>query len=128
MDLLSSSSNKPLRQRVDGAIIRKDFTKAVKDCGGDADAQADSTVAMNQELFDCNPKELYQQTGAKRNQRATLPHEAQKALIVGETVATHDLKAANEAGEFEGSQPQVNQKIEGKVRESSKKVRKLFPW
>lgn len=80
---------------------------------------------MTRELFDCSVDELYQETGGKKNNRSTLPKEAQKAYIVGETVATHDL---NDAGQFQGNQDQVNRQVEGTVRDSSKKVRKLFPW
>jgi len=70
-------------------------------------------------------KDLYRETGGKRGDRTTLPAEAQKAYMVGETVATHDLK---QAGKFDGNQQQVNRQIEGTVKDSSKKVRKLFPW
>ena len=79
---------------------------------------------MTRSLFDCNTKELYQGTGAKKGDRSTLPNEAQKAYIVGETVATHDLKAKD----IQGSQQQKNLKIVDSVRDSSQKARGLFPW
>jgi len=125
LDLFNPSSGKPVRTRVDGATVRKDFTRAIQDSGGDNIAQRNSTVEMTRELFDCSVDELYQETGGKKNNRLTLPKEAQKAYIVGETVATHDL---NDAGKFDGNQQQVNRQIEDTVVDSSKKVRKLFPW
>jgi hypothetical protein len=63
-------------------------------------------------------------TGAKKGDRSTLPKEAQKAYIVGETVATHDLKVKD----IKGSQQQKNLKIVDSVRDSSQKARGLFPW
>ena len=124
LDLLNSSSQ-PIRGRVDGAIIRKDFTRAIQEGGGDDQAQANSTAGMTRELFDCEVRDLYRETGGKRGDRTSLPAEAQKAYMVGETVATHDLK---QAGKFDGNQQQVNRQIEDTVVDSSKKVRKLFPW
>lgn len=113
------------RERVDGAVVNRDFREAIYRKGGDEQCQVDSSVAMSQELFDVNPRQLYQQTGGKPYDRSTLPKEAQKALIVGETVATHELNAKIIDGV---SQPQVNVEITDTVRDSAKKVRKLFPW
>lgn len=124
LDLLNSSSQ-PIRGRVDGAVIRKDFTRAIQESGGDDQAHANSTAGMTRELFDCEVKDLYRETGGKRGDRTTLPAEAQKAYMVGETVATHDLK---QAGKFDGNQQQVNRQIEDTVVDSSRKARKLFPW
>ncbi len=124
LDLFGNSVELRSRERVDGATVRNDFTKAIQDKGGDEKAQRDSTEAMTRELFDCNTKELYQGTGAKKGDRSTLPKEAQKAYIVGETVATHDLKAKD----IKGSQQQKNLKIVDSVRDSSQKARGLFPW
>lgn len=56
--------------------------------------------------------------------RSTLPQDVQTAYIVGETVASHDLKAA----EVQGNQRQRNEQIEASVEESSEKVKGLFPW
>jgi hypothetical protein len=92
LDLFGNSTELTRRERVDGATVRNDFTKTIQDKGGDEKAQRDSTEAMTRALFDCNTQELYQGTGARKGDRSTLPKEAQKAYIVGETVATHDLK------------------------------------
>jgi hypothetical protein len=124
LELFGSSQALTKHERVDGATVRKDFNQAIKDSGGDREAQAKSTVAMTEELFGCKPKTLYEQTGGKEGSRSTLPKEAQKAYIVGETVATHDLKAK----EITGSQQQKNQQIVDSVRDSGKKARRLFPW
>jgi hypothetical protein len=80
-------------ERVDGAIVRKDFSKAIQDKGGDAECQQDSTEALTYEMFDCSSRKLYEETGGLRGKRETLPKEAQKAYLVAETVATHDLQA-----------------------------------
>ncbi len=124
LELFGSSQALTKRERVDGATVRRDFNQAIKDSGGNTEAQAKSTVAMTEELFGCKPKTLYEQTGAKEGDRSTLPEEAQKAYIVGETVATHDLKAK----EITGNQQQKNQQIVDSVRDSGKKARRLFPW
>ena len=119
------SSKIASRRRVDGAIVNQDFRKAIQDKGGDSQAQVDSSVAMSQELFDMNPRQLYHETGGKPYNRSTLPKEAQKAYIVGEIAATHDL---NEKEIEARSQRRVNAEITDTVRESGKKARRLFPW
>ncbi|MCA1990889.1 MAG: hypothetical protein LDL41_02415 [Coleofasciculus sp. S288] len=113
------------RERVDGAVVNRDFREAIHQKGGDGQCQVDSSVAMSQELFDMNPRQLYQQTGGKPYDRSTLPKEAQKAFIVGETVATHDLNTKEIKGV---SQQEVNGEITDTVRGSAKKVRNLLPW
>ena len=79
---------------------------------------------MSLSLFDLKTNELYKATGGVKNKRKTLPKEAQKALMSGETVANHDLKSQ----EIQGSPSQKNQQIVQSVSNSGKKVRKLFPW
>jgi len=122
MSLLGTSQ--PVRSRVDGATVRQDFTQTIKDKGGDSNAQAASTEKMTEVILGCGTHELYQATNAKRGDRATLPQDVQTAYIVGETVASHDLKAA----EVQGNQRQRNEQIEASVEESSEKVKGLFPW
>ncbi len=80
---------------------------------------------MTEELFGCQPEELYDGTGGKRGDRSTLPKEVQKAYIVGETVATHDLHSTTIKG---STQDEKNAEIADTVRQSSKKTRRLFPW
>ena len=73
LELFDTSQALTKRERVDGATVRRDFNQAVKDSGGDKEAQAKSTVAMTEELFGCKQKTLYEQTGGKAGDRSTLP-------------------------------------------------------
>lgn len=98
MELFGGSQALAPHERVDGATVRKDLTNTIQGKGGSLKAHRDATIAMSKELFDMKPNELYDATGGKRNDRSTLPKEAQKAFIVGETVANHDLKAKNISG------------------------------
>ncbi|NEO84995.1 MAG: hypothetical protein F6J87_12190 [Spirulina sp. SIO3F2] len=125
MSLFGDSQALPQEhKRADGATIRNDYTKTIKDKGGDRYAQRLATEALTRETMGHGTKELYEKTGAKPGRRASLPNEAQKALMAAETVANHDLKAT----EVKGSQSQRNQQIESAAEKSGKKVRKLFPW
>lgn len=124
MELFGGSQALTPHERVDGATVRKDLTNTIQGKGGSLKAHRDATIAMSEELFDMKPNELYDATGGKRNDRSTLPKEAQKAFIVGETVANHDLKAKN----ISGNQAQRDQQITNSVRDSGKKARGLFPW
>lgn len=119
------NSNLQRRERVDGAIVNKDYRRAIQNKGGDEQCQVDSSVEISKELFDMSPAQLYRETGGKPYDRSTLPKEAQKALIVGETVAAHDLNGREVQGV---SQREINREITGTVKESGKKARKLFPW
>ena len=124
LDLFSKSKNLPERRRVDGATVRKQFSKTIQAKGGDAEAQATSTEALTEEIMGCGTEDLYEGTNAKRRRRETLPARAQEALMTGEIVATHDLKGED----VQGNQLQRNEQITDSVRKSGKKVRKLFPW
>lgn len=124
INLFNDSETLLERQRVSGVTVRKNFTKTIQDKGGDSRCQARSTEALNQEVLGCSTRELYKQTGAKRNRRETLPERAQEALLAGEVVATHDLKQQS----INGNQDERNRQIEGSVRGSGKRVRGLFPW
>ena len=122
---MGASQELTQRKRVDGVTVRKKFTGTIVEKGGDDDAIANSTEMMTREVLGTSTRNLYKEIGAKRHKRDSLPSVAQEALMTGEIVATHDLQQSED---FEGSQEQVNQQIEGQVRASSKKVRKLFPW
>jgi hypothetical protein len=119
------NSNLQRRERVDGSVVNKDYRKAIQNKGGDEQCQVDSSVQMSKELFDMSPAQLYQRTGGRPYDRSTLPKDAQKALIVGETVAAHDLNGKEVQGV---SQREINCEITDTVKESGKKARKLFPW
>jgi len=106
-------------------MVRKDFARSIDEAGGSEAAYGVSTERMTRELFDCGSKELYESTGGKRRDRSSLPHEAQKAYIVGETAATHDLKVMGRAA---GDTSERDAQIVESVGRSSRKARKLFPW
>lgn len=122
--MLGESQNLPERQRVDGATVRRNFSKAIADKGGNDAAQAKSTEVLTREVMGCGTKELYERTGAKKSDRSSLPERAQEALMTGEIAAAHDLRASD----VEGEQSERNGQIVAIVRGAGRKVRKLFPW
>ncbi|MDY6786131.1 MAG: hypothetical protein SW833_26895 [Cyanobacteriota bacterium] len=124
LDLFDNSQSLPKRQRVDGLTIRKGFTRSIQDKGGDRKCQAKATEALTEEVLGCTTRELYARTKAKLSDRSSLPERAQEALVVGEVVATHDLKVR----EVSGAQEERNEQIVDSVRCSGRKTRKLFPW
>lgn len=124
LDIFGGSQGLTKRERVDGAVVNKDFNQEIKNKGGSERTYPRATEALAEELFDVGSKELYKATEGKRNDRSTLPKEAQKAFIVGEIVATHDLRDK----EIQGNQQQRDSQIVESVRDSGKKARGLFPW
>jgi hypothetical protein len=123
MDLLGNSL--PVRSRVDGAIVRKEFTKTIKEKGGGKMTQAQATEAMTRELFGCGTNEIYRETGANQSKRETLPYEAQTAYIVGEAVCTDRLKETP----IEGSDSQKHAQIVDVVESTTRnEVKGLFRW
>lgn len=113
-----------MRGRVDGKTVRKDFTQTVQDKGGDKKTQAHATEKMTRSLFGCSTEELYKETGGREGDRTTLPQDAQTAYIVGETAATHRLKATP----IEGNRSQKHVQIVDTVEDASKDVKGIFPW
>lgn len=111
-------------KRVDGATVNKDLNKTIKEKGGTGTVYPDCANAMCESLFDMKPDELYKATGAKKNQRSTLPKEAQKAFISGEAIANYELREQD----IQGTSSQKNQQIVRSVSNSGRKVRKLLPW
>lgn len=122
MDLLGQSQ--PVRGRVDGVTVRKDFTQTIKTKGGSNRAYGRATAKMTEELFGCSTDALYEETGAKPGDRSTLPQDAQTAYIVGEVTATHRLKQTDIAG----NQQQRDAQIVDTVEDSTRNVKGLFPW
>lgn len=97
------------------------------DNGGDAMGIAQSVDAETQELFDCRVRELYRATGAKRNDRSTLPEIAQMVYAANESLSALELERLE--GTIGGeSQEEVNQRISSSVRETAKHTRKWLPW
>lgn len=127
LNLLGDSQPITPHERVDGTTVYKDFSNAIKDSGGSSKAHGRAVKAETQELFDCGVDELYEATGGRKGDRASLPKEAQKAYMVSETVSTHrlnhDLK-----GENHGSQKQKDDHVVETVRDTAENVRKWLPW
>lgn len=122
LELFGSSS--ALRERVDGAIVRKEFSKTVDEKGGTDETQAYATEAMTREIFGCSTEDLYKETKARPGRRQTLPQDAQTAYIVGEVAATHKLKGT----EIGGNQSQKHERIVDTVEQSAREVKGIFPW
>lgn len=124
MDLFGSSTELARHERVDGATVNRDFTKAIKNSGGSDKAYPRAIRAETQELFDCGVDELYEATGGRKNDRSTLPKEAQKAYLVSETLSAHRLNGR----EYQGSQLQKDEAIVADVKDTATKVRRWLPW
>ena len=103
------------------------FTDTIKANGGDDEAYMQAVVTETNELFGCTVAELYKGTGSKPNRRETLPHEAQQAYMVNETLSAYELERME--GTIGGEdQDEVNDRINAVVREQSKQTRKWLPW
>jgi hypothetical protein len=128
LNLLDNSSQ-PLapRERVDGATVYKDFTQSIKDAGGSNKVIPNVVKAETQELFDCTVDQLYKGTGARQGDRSTLPKEAQKAYMVNETVAKHELDRTQDCDDS-NNQAERDGRIVETVRSVSKTTRKWLPW
>ena len=128
LDILGQSQElTPPRKRVDGVTVFKRLTKTIQANGGDRDAYRFSIEAETNELFDCSVKELYDETGAKRQDRSTLPQPAQEAYMVNESLSANELERLEGAIGGE-SQEEVNAQITGVVRQQAKQTRKWLPW
>lgn len=85
--------------------------------------------AETQELFDLTTDQLYKQTGGRKGDRSTLPHEAQKAFIATEILATHRINEnAATYPDPEHDQAGTDNAIVNDVRHTAKAVRKRLPW
>ncbi|MEM9485299.1 MAG: hypothetical protein AAGA83_16630 [Cyanobacteria bacterium P01_F01_bin.116] len=103
------------------------FTDTIQANGGDRRCYAKAVTTETEELFDCTVRELYQATGGKINRRDTLPHEAQQAYMVNESLSAYELERME--GTIGGEdQDEVNDRINAVVREQSKQTRKWLPW
>lgn len=124
LSLFGDSPKLTARERVDGAIVNKDLNKTIQQKGGTGNVYKVAAEALTQELFDLDTEDLYEGTGGKSGDRATLPKEAQKAFIAGEIRADYDLRKK----EIEGTPSQKNQQIVRSVRDSGKETRKGLLW
>lgn len=115
------------RERSTGVTVFRKFTDSIKANGGDADAIIDSITAETQELFGCDVRDLYEATGAKRNDRSTLPEIVQRSYIANESLSSFELERME--GSIGGeSQSENNDRIVGTVRQVSRATRKWLPW
>lgn len=125
LSLLQQDPQLAQRKRVDGAIVRQQFTDAIKKKGGNRSVYSEATQALTQEGFGCSVRDLYDATGAVINQRETLPESAQSAFIALEYHAANDVTRAHISA---NDQDQRNEQIVDTVRESAKETRKRFLW
>jgi hypothetical protein len=125
LDLFGNSQDITPHEVVDVRTSTKDLNEALKKKGGDEECFRKTAIAITEETFGCQPKELYQATGAKENDRTSLPKDAQKALISVQTVVTH---AIDTHAVQSNTQPEINSELTGKSREVAQDHRKFFPW
>ena len=115
------------RERSTGVTVFRKFTDSIKANGGDADAIIDSITTETQELFGCDVRELYEVTGAKRNDRSTLPEIVQRSYIANESLSSFELERME--GTIGGeSQDENNDRIVDTVRQVSRVTRRWLPW
>lgn len=115
------------RSRETGSTVFRTFTKAIDANGGDRDAIRQSIAVETQELFDCDVQDLYRETGAKPNDRSTLPAIVQRSYIANEALSAFELERME--GTIGGeSQIEANAQIVGRVRDVSQQTRKWLPW
>lgn len=128
MSVLDDNSQ-PLaqRKRVDGATVYQDFTKSIKDAGGSNKAIPRAVIAETRELFDCTVDQLYKTTGAKQGDRSSLPKEAQKAYMVNEAIAKHEIDRSIDS-DYSNTQDERDSRIIETVRSVSQNTRKWLPW
>lgn len=88
-------------------------------------AIARGTEAMNRSLFDCTTKELYEQTGATKRKRDTLPAEAQNAMAAAEVQAAADLDEAT--FEDDGTSSRIK-KVVDMSKGAAERTRRYLPW
>ncbi|WP_190769476.1 hypothetical protein [Microcoleus sp. FACHB-1515] len=91
----------------------------VKQRRGNAKTHAQLNAIVTRNLLDCSVDELYEQTGAVRNDRSSLPQEAQEALMVGDLAARHEIVTQDAQG---------HQQILKAGDAGSKKARHILPW
>lgn len=127
LSLLGDSEPLTRHERVDGATVNQDFTRAIDRAGGSHRAYPQAVRAETEELFDCGVDELYQATGGRKGDRSTLPKEAQKAYIVSETLSTHRLDRQVRENNRD-SQRQKDDRVVETVRVTAIQVRKWLPW
>jgi hypothetical protein len=118
---LLGDTSEPLvqQQRVDNAVTQKALQSEVHARGGDKLTSKIVNATITSNMLDCSVDQLYRETGGKRGNRATLPAEAQEALMTGDIIARHEIVGQDAHG---------HQQILDAADTGSRKARKLFPW
>jgi len=124
LDLFGNSQDLAQSERVDGAIVNRDFNAAIRNAGGSGRCHGRAVQGETQELFDCDVDQLYEATGGRKGDRTTLPQDAQKAYMVNETISAHRLNGTD----YEGTQQQQDNAIVADVTDTARHVRSWFPW
>lgn len=128
LDLLEASAPvKPSRQRVDNAVVYRQFSDAIADAGGSEFAYSRAVEAETEQLFDCKTRDLYKATGGKRGDRSTLPIEAQAAYQATEIKAWWRLRQGGDAHDLR-TQTEKDQRIIETTRQAAKETRSDAPW
>ncbi|NEQ29358.1 MAG: hypothetical protein F6K28_62645 [Microcoleus sp. SIO2G3] len=107
------------QHRVDGATVQKALQAEVKQRRGNAKTHAQLNAIVTRNLLECSVDELYEQTGGVKNDRSSLPQEAQEALMVGDLAARHEIVTQDAQG---------HQQILKAGDAGSKKARRILPW
>jgi hypothetical protein len=113
-------------ERVDGAIVNKDFQRAIKEAGGIQITHRIAVERETEELFDCGTDELYQETGGRKGDRSSLPKIVQTTYMANEIRATHELNSVS--GSYSHDQDERHVQIVEQVKATSKQTRRWLPW
>jgi hypothetical protein len=125
---LSNKTQSSLEKKggsVDAAVVNQIFRDSIHSKGGDGTAQKDCSVALSEQLFDMNPKQVYEETGGKAYDRKTLPPKVQAAWMAGEVVATG---AIEQSDVYSTDQDEINTQLTETARVAGKATRKWLPW
>lgn len=101
------------------------FRDSIHNQGGDAQGQVKCSTALSKELFDMNPKQVYEETGGKAYDRKTLPPRVQAAWMAGEVMVTG---AIEQSDVYSTDQDAINTQLIETTRASGKATRKWLPW
>ncbi|MBD1853411.1 hypothetical protein H6F87_26215 [Cyanobacteria bacterium FACHB-502] len=119
LDLFGEGQALTPYHRVDGATVQQELQSEVKQRGGTGKTHAQVNAIVTRNVLDCDPADLYAETGGVPNDRASLPEEAQSALIVGDVAARYQMQRDDAQG---------HKQILDSANKGAKIARKLFPW
>lgn len=119
LDLFGQGQALTPYHRVDGATVQQGLQSEVKQRGGNAKTHAQVNAIVTRNVLGCEPADLYAETGGVPNDRASLPEEAQSALIVGDVAVRYQIQEDDAQG---------HKQILNSADRGSRNARKLFPW